>query len=137
VDYKKIREKLSKTFKCFLPIFSFIGEVNMQDDLLGKVVIGRNTPGYYYKNSAALAPGRAGVPRTDAERQAMHHARYGTATLPPRGTGLGVQQQQFNGDLFWPFMAGLVLGAIIFTQVGRGMMGAAGKRITKRIEPNY
>ena len=102
----------------------------MQDDLLGRVVTGRNTPGYYYKNSLALPPG---VPKTEAERQATHYARYGTTTLPPRGTGLAVRQQQFNGDIFWPFIGGLILGAIIFTQVGRSMMGAAGKRVTRRI----
>jgi len=94
----------------------------MQDDLLGRVVTGRNTPGYYYKNSLALPPG---IPQAA-------HARYGAATLPPRGTG-AVRQQQFNGDIFWPFIGGLILGAIIFTQVGRSMMGAAGKRVTRRI----
>jgi len=109
----------------------------MQDDLLGRVVIGRNTPGYDYKNSHALPPGgrRMGIPRTDAERQAMHYAQYGTTTLPPRGTGLNATKAGLNGgDIFWPFIGGLILGAIIFTSVGRGMVGAAGKRVTRRIE---
>ena len=29
-----------------------------------------------------------GIPLTDEERQARHFDRYGTQTLPPRGTGL-------------------------------------------------
>ena len=32
--------------------------------------------------------GRAGVPKTEAERVATHLSRYGTTQLPPRGTGL-------------------------------------------------
>lgn len=32
--------------------------------------------------------GRAGMPKTEAERVATHLSRYGTTQLPPRGTGL-------------------------------------------------
>ena len=31
--------------------------------------------------------GRLGQPRTEEERKKRHKARYGTTTLPPRGTG--------------------------------------------------
>ena len=31
---------------------------------------------------------RRGKPKTDAERRKTHQSRYGSSTLPPRGTGL-------------------------------------------------
>jgi len=31
---------------------------------------------------------RRGKPKTNAERRRTHKAKYGTSTLPPRGTGL-------------------------------------------------
>ena len=35
--------------------------------------------------------GRAGKPRTDAERRIRHKAKFGTSALPLRGTGLGLR----------------------------------------------
>ena len=106
----------------------------MQDDLLGRVVIGRNTPGYYYKNSTALAPGRAGVPKTEAERQAMHYARYGTTALPPRGTGLGRQKLGVDlGTLVIGGIIGFVFAAFVLTRPGREVGAAAAARAARRI----
>ena len=35
-----------------------------------------------------MNPRRYGFPRTEEERRTVHYQRYGTNTLPPRGTGL-------------------------------------------------
>lgn len=57
------------------------------DDLVGKVVTGRNVPGY--QTSSKEGGIRIyGQPLTDVERMQQHYARYGTTDLPPRGTGL-------------------------------------------------
>lgn len=87
---------------------------------------------------------RYGRPLTEAERQQVHYARFAENTLPPRGTGLqtwkagnpsGVQAApRLNGEIFWPFIGGLILGAIIFTRVGRSLGTAAGTRIARKIK---
>jgi len=39
-------------------------------------------------------PRRFGKPRTDAERKERHFRRFGTRKLPPRGTGLVLEEME-------------------------------------------
>lgn len=107
-------------------------------DLLGKVVIGRNTPGFDYKNSQARSPG---LPRTEAERQRVHYARYGTTALPPRGTGAvrpqGLAVEVPWGALFVGGILGFTLAALVLTPSGREIGAATGKRAARKIRGNY
>ena len=39
-------------------------------------------------------PKKLANPRTDDERKARHHAKYGTYKLPPRGTGRNIRGER-------------------------------------------
>lgn len=116
---------------------------------LGRNVIGRNRPGYDVRirgepmgdtatplDGAVMYDGAPGMPLTEAQRQQRHLALYGTADVPPRGTGRALAQQQLGPDI-GTFVAGMVLGFIIggmlLTSVGREIGYRAGKRIARRI----
>ena len=120
-------------------------------ELVGRNIVGRSDPSGYdvrYKVNGVI-PGigpidwnkmpqreyierQAGIPRTEAERMAQHYARYGNTSLPPRGTGL-VRQQLGTNNLLAGIVIGFILGALVLTGTGRGIMGAAGKRVERRI----
>lgn len=113
------------------------------DSLVGKEITGRSIPGYDVygvgpasRVARAEAPRRLGKPLTTAERQQQHLARYGTNTLPKRGTGLRLQQQQLGPDL-GSFVAGMALGFIIggllLTATGRKIGYRVGERVARRI----
>jgi len=108
---------------------------------LGRNITGRSIPGYPARaknGTGGLAV--YGVPRTDAERQTTHYARYGTTNLPPRGTGLGLNGAPTPKLITWDLgtlivgvVAGVIIGAFIFTPSGREIGGAAGARAARRI----
>lgn len=109
----------------------------------GRVITGRSTPGNPQNGLPKSNPGgtstqrRYGIPKTDAERQATHYARYGTTNLPVRGTGLGGTQKmalEWNLPMFViGGIVGFVFAAFVLTPTGRGVGEAAGRRTARKI----
>lgn len=143
--------------------------------LTGKVITGRSVPGYdVIQNPSVIGsdPARSnlaimngatnvkmagsdvggnrpyGVPKTEAQRQATHSAKYGSTQLPPRGTGLArnnfispgrglpVQPQKMEiswGQVLGGALLGLIFGYFVFAQSGRDIGYAAGQRAARKI----
>jgi len=120
--------------------------------ILGKSILGRSTAGYDLRTvgdgmyglgqarSGTIENGfrRLGVPKTEAERVATHMARYGTANLPVRGTGLATKQKlegEVNwGNVFGGIVLGVVVGYFLFAKSGRQISYYAGERMAKKVK---
>lgn len=96
--------------------------------LSGRVVTGRNVPGENIRYP--------GVPLSDAQRAERHYQQYGTRTLPPRGTGLGLPARSSLDatNFVQGLTVGFLLGAFILTATGRAILGAGGRKIQRRLE---
>jgi hypothetical protein len=124
----------------------------MDETLLGKNITGRSTAGYdirlrpeVYSRETGVPHGFEmeynpyGVPKTDEQRMMTHYAKYGTTNLPIRGTGLQpsygeIEMPKLSGnDFLMGLVVGFIVGALVLTATGRGLMGAAGERATKYV----
>jgi len=94
-----------------------------------------------YSSDVPMKPSpHYGEPFTDAERMERHQSIYGNTTLPPRGTGRGVnlgrgvQRLAVDwGTLLGGVIIGLIFGYFVFTSSGRRIGYSAGKRAARRI----